>query len=218
MFGGIVEDTVYYVKSIGFASSSITISATYNLSTGVAGPTLALTTDTGLMRAVISSGSSSVWTDPLVIHNGIKLVLGVTANVTRTKSSNNAITTNTTLGMTVNSTIEFSNSMFGGITPHTTYYVNSIIDANEFTISETLGGPTFVLTDATGDAVFVTDDFAFGLAADGTNPVMILKDVYDTDVDYLVYSIFGESEPIQYGYTVPETQTFVIIFIFNFFF
>ena len=208
VFGNVAEDTPYYVKSVNIADRSITISDSYNFVTGIAGPIFALSDATGLMRIVISSGTTAVWTDPQVLHNGEKMVLGVIGNVTRTKSSNNGITTNTTAGMVVGTKIKFSSTMFGIVTPLTTYYVASIIDNNEFTISLTQGGPILTLTDASGGATFVTNDFAFGPTPDNENALMIFSDEYDNDVDYIVYSIFGETSPIQYGYTVPEIQLF----------
>lgn len=211
-FGNVVEDTTYYVKSISIFSNSITISDSYNLVTGIAGPTFSLTDATGEMVTIISSGNSAVWTDPIVIHNGTKLVLGLTGNVIRTKSSNNAILTNTTAGMIVNTKITFSDGMYGGVTPHQVYYVKSIIDNNEFTISATLisgvAGPIFSLTNGTGSCTFVTSDFAFGMQPNGNSAKMILAAQYNQQVDYIAFSVFGETQPDQFAYTIPETQLF----------
>lgn len=208
-FGNILEDTAYYVKSISTVTSSITVSASYNAITGTAGPTLTLTTATGLMTAIIQTGTGSVWTDPIVYHNGTQLVLGKTNSVTRTKASNNAITTNSTGGLIANTPITFSNTMFGSvIVPQTVYYIKTIVDSNEFTISATPGGPVIPLTNATGGAVFVTNDYAFGIQPNSVSAKMILAAQYDNSVDYLVYSVFGETAPDQYAFTIPQVQTF----------
>jgi hypothetical protein len=208
-FGNIIEDTVYYVKSISTVTSSITVSASYNAITGTAGPTFILASATGSMTAVIQTGTGTVWTDPIVYHNGTKLVLGKTNAVTRTKSSNNAITTNSTGGLIVNTPIVFSDTMFGGVlSPQTVYYIKTIIDSNEFTVSATPGGAVIPLTDSTGGAVFVTNDYAFGIQPNGISAKMILSAQYDNSVDYLVYSVFGETTPDQYAYTIPEVQLF----------
>jgi hypothetical protein len=210
VFGGIVEDQVYYVKSIGGYSNRITISATYNSSTGTAGETVVLTTATGQMEAVIRVGTGVVWTPPSVYHNGTTMVLGTTAPVVRTKASNNAVTTISTGGLIVNQPIVFSDTMFGGvIIPHQVYYVKSIYDGNEFTISQTAGGTTLTLTNATGGAIFVTNDYAIGLADNGISASIILASVYDNTIDYITYTLMGETLPIQYGYTLPQTQQFV---------
>jgi photosystem II stability/assembly factor-like uncharacterized protein len=207
VFGGIVAETHYYVKTISTVTNKITISDV--TSTGVAGPTFSLTTDSGLMDIVIQTGSGAVWSDPIVYHNGIKLVLGHTNRVTQTNSSNNSITCNTTSGMTVGDTIVFSDTMFGNdIIPQTTYYIESIFDINDFTISSTLGGSVITLSDAVGGATGITNDYSFGIADNGTSAKMIFSAQYDSTIDYLAYTVFGETFPTQYGYTIPELETF----------
>jgi hypothetical protein len=208
VFGGIVEDQVYYVKSISYATNRITISEVYNTSTGTAGATFPLTPDTGSMEVIIQVGTGTVWTPPSVFHNGTQMVLGHTATVTRTKSSTNTITSITTGDLVIDQAIKFSNTIFGGIEPLVTYYVKAIIDGNEFTISETEGGPEFELTDATGGAVFVSADYAIGLAENGISASLILANEYNTTDDYITYTLLGETLPIQYGYTIPEVQRF----------
>jgi hypothetical protein len=209
VFGGILEDKVYYVKTFSTITNRITISLDYNISTGTAGPTLTLTSNTGSMIAVINIGSGTTYTDPLVYHNGTKLIHGTTGTVTKTSSLNNAITCNTTGGMIIGTHIVFSDTMFGGIIqPQTVYYINSIYDANEFTISETYLGTDLLLTTATGGASFITNDYAFGIAPNGVSAKLIFASQYDTNVDYITYTLFGETAPEQYGYTIPETQYF----------
>ena len=206
VFGNIIEDQVYYVKTISYVSNRITISEVYNTSTGTAGATFSLSTATGSMKAIIQVGTGTVWTPPIVYHNGVKLVLGHTATVTRTRSSTNTVTTNTTGDLVPNQKIKFSNTIFGGILPLETYYIKQIIDGNEFTISETEGGPVFALTTATGGAMFVSADYAIGIAENGISASLLLANEYDISVDYLTYTLFGETVPLQYGYTIPETQ------------
>lgn len=208
VFGNIQEDVIYYVKSVSHTTSSIVVSASYNVITGLAGPAVILTTATGSMTCIISYGSGTVYTDPIVYHNGNKLVLGKTNTVTRTKAYNNAITCNSTGGLIVNTPIVFSDTMFGGVTPQTTYYIKSILDGNEFTISATSGGATVTLTAAVGSAVFVTNDYAFGLSPNGISAKMIFSAQYDNSEDYIAYTVFGETIPAQYGFTVPQTQVF----------
>ncbi len=218
VFGNIQEDTIYYVKTISYATGSITVSASYNVSSGTAGPTLDLTDDTGIMRVVIQLGAGTTWTDPIMYYNGQKLLSGAISTVTRTKSGANTITCNTTNTFIVGTTVTFSNTMFGNdIVPLTPYYISSIVDSNEFTISETLGGPTKVLSDATGGATLITNDYAFGIAPNGVSAKIVLAAEYDQYTDYLTYTLFGETSP-QYGYTIPETQYFAgngAQFVFN---
>jgi len=209
VFGNIVEDQTYYVKSIGYTTNRITISDTYNSSTGTAGTIFFLSTASGLMDAIIQTGLGAAWSPPAVYHNGNLLVLGYTATVLRTKSSTNTITTITTSGLIVNTPIVFSETIFGGIVHHQTYYIKSIYDSNEFTISETVSGPVFQLTNATGSAEFISNDYSIGISTNGITAAIIFAANYDNTVDYLVYSFLGQTVPTQYGYTLPQTQLFI---------
>jgi hypothetical protein len=212
VFGGVVEDTHYYVKTVSTVTNKITISDTIVGGT-TAGPTFALTTDSGSMDVVVENGTGTPWTDPIVYHNGTRLTIGHTTRITKTSSSTNSITCNTTAGMTVGESIVFSNTMFGNvITPQTVYYIKSIVDNNEFTISATsvggVPGPTLSLSNATGGAIVITNDYAFGIAPNGISAVIIFSAPYDDTIDYLSYTVFGETFPSQYGYTLPENEVF----------
>jgi phosphotransferase system IIB component len=98
--------------------------------------------------------------------------------------------------------------MFGNITPHVVYYVHSIIDGNDFTISATQGGSVLVLTDAVGGATLISNDYAFTIADNGTTAALVFASTYDVTTDYLTYTIIGETLPVQYGYTLPQVQLF----------
>jgi len=206
VFGGLQEDTTYYVKTISTFTNKITVSTSYNIGSGTAGPTYQVTTNSGSMTAVIQTGSGLVWSDPFVYHNGNKLVWGITGTVTRTKNTNNRLTVNTTSGLAANDPITFSSNIFGGISPNVTYYISQVIDNNEITISTSPGGAEVVLTAATGSAQFITNDFAIGIQPNSVQAKLIFVDSYVQGTDYLVYSIFGETTPDQYGYTIPTAQ------------
>ena len=209
-FGNIQEDFTYYVKSISTATNTITVSASYNVITGIAGPTFILTTATGSMFANIQASNGIVWTDPIVYHNGSKLALGESGLVTKSSSITNAFTTTSTAGMIAGEPITFCQCMFAsGINPLTTYYVKTVIDGNEFTISATPNGSVIPLNNATGGSMFITSDYAFGIQPNGQQAkIMFATGDYVNGVDYLVYSVFGETGPEQYGYAVPEIQEF----------
>jgi hypothetical protein len=208
--GGLLADTNYYVKTISTANNKITVSASLT-GLGIAGPVEAITvTETGVdVDTVISVGSAILWTDPIVMHNGNKLVGGKTGIVTRSFSSNNALSCISTLGLSVGDPIVFSNTIFGGLTAQTVYYIESIVSGSQFTVSLTNGGPAVVLTNAVGRATWITHDYAIGLASDNVSAKLIFAAQYDEAVDYLVYSLFTETTPDQYAYTLPEIQTLI---------
>ena len=204
-FGGLQEDpTVYFVKTISFATNAITVST--QIVSGVAGPTVELTDATGEMFANIQNGTTAVWTDPLVERNGEKLVFGGIGLVTRSKASNNALTTGTTSGLIAGTPVTFGQAEFGVLEPFQRYFIKTIIDGNEFTISETLGGAEVVLTDFNGTTSYVTNDYSIGLGNSNKATLVFANNTFTNDNGYISFSIFGETQPDQYGYAIPETQ------------
>ena len=213
VFGGITTGTTYYVKTLSHITNKITVSTTSI--NGIAGPTFIVTSDTGSMLVNIQSSNGLVWTDPIIIHNGTNLVLGEQGIVSETKSGTNTIIVNSTDHYDVGDTVIFSNAIdIGsfegcGLTAQTTYYIKSI-GYNEFTVSETLGGDTVTLNDAVGIALCVTNDYAIALVDQSITAKLVFSAKYNQNDDFIVLSIFGETAPIQYGYTVPETQIFTL--------
>ncbi len=211
LFGNIQSNTTYYVKSVSLITESITVSLSYDPLTSIAGPTAILTDGTGTMYINLAYGSDVPWTAPYVMHNGTVLVQGYSSQVTGTSAATNAIITNSTAGMTVGMPVTFSDTMFGGVVQSMTrYYVTSIIDSKNFTISTSPSGSNLTLTNATGGAEYITNDFAFGLQPNQIQATLIFAtDSYTNNADYLCYSVFGEGSPFTYGYTIPQRQEFV---------
>ena len=208
-FGNIVEGDIYYVKTISPSTNKITVSSSVSAE-HVAGPAFTLINDTGSMVTIIQVGTGAPWTDPIVYHNGTKLILGEILSVTATVESNNTVVCNTTTTLAVDDRIAFSDTMFGGVLiPQTIYYVQSIVSSTAFRVSATIGGPAISLTDYSGSARVINNDYAFGIADNGVSASLVFTDQYDDTVDYLTYTVFGETEPAQYGYTIPETQLIV---------
>ena len=156
----------------------------------------------------------SVGTTNFVASGAASNTVGITFVATNTGSGTGTaakytITCTNTGVLNVNDTIVFSNEIFGSvIQPLTTYYVKTIWNANEFTISTTLGGLTLALTSATGLATFVTNEYTVGRVADSNLAKLVFANQYDTATDYISYTVLGQTEPTQYGYTIPETQVF----------
>lgn len=205
--GGVAADgTVYYVKTISLSAKRISISLTK--AAGIAGPVFELSTDAGSMTITVRVGTADVYSPPILSANGMKLTKGNLLNISAITGLTNSVTCNTTSEILANEPIVFSNTIFGGvIQPLTTYYIKDIIDANEFTISETPGGLTLVLGDnSSGGAIAVTNDYAFGVIDGSTAAKIIFSMMYDHATSFISYSIFGETEPVQYGYTLPEVE------------
>ena len=211
ILGGLEPITTYYIKTISVATNTITVSNYYDVQTGVAGATTPVTTDSGTMYVNVSIGSDQVWTDPILYNNGVRQIPGYSSQVTQTVASTNSIVANSTGGLAPDAPIMFSNTMFGTvIQPLITYYVKTVLSATSFTISETQGGSTLPLEDALGGAEYIAYDYAFGIQPNGTSAKIVFPSADLNGADnYIVYSLFGETTPEQYGYTIPITQLLV---------
>ncbi len=87
--------------------------------------------------------------------------------LTITTIASNVITFSANHGLKINSQI-LANATSNGLTSGTTYYVISIPNLNQVTISTTLGGTTHTLTDGTGLTISVTGDQGVGATLSGT--------------------------------------------------
>ncbi len=148
------------------------------------------------------------YTEPAVFYNGQKLVPGLANYVIATSAVNNSVTVFSTVGLASDQRVTFSDTIFGDITPLTSYYIDQVLSPSTFTIKDQFGNPV-TLTGATGTAIFVTQDYAAMPADNQINAKIVFADHYDPETDYISYSFFGETQPIQYGYTVPQTQQFL---------
>lgn len=67
-----------------------------------------------------------------------------------TQISDNILTALSTSGFKENRSIIFNNNIIGGVIEGRTYYIKSVINSTQYTISETINGPTLDLIDQTG--------------------------------------------------------------------
>lgn len=208
VLGGLVQNQQYFVKSISYATSSITVSESFIVESGIAGPIFQVSTDSGLMLVNIQTGSGLVWSDPAVYHNGDKLVLGSSNIVVATNGDDNTVISASANMLVPGSPIRFCECVIpnSGIESGVTYYVNSIANATQFRISDTDGGSVKNLTTASGRSLYVTNDYAISRSENNISAKIVFAEQYDNSQDYIAYTIFGQSFPEQYGYTLPETQ------------
>jgi len=210
--GGLELDTTYYVKTISLITNKITVSA--STVDDLAGPTYVLTNDTGYMQAIIRASIDLAWTDPIVLHNGSILNFGHQTIVTQTKSSTNSIVCNTTVGFYPGDIITFSDEIdsfiyITGLTPQYQYTILSIVDDNEFTVEDPANpGSPLTLANSIGIAICIVGDYAFAEETIGITAKLVFATQYNQNDDFVQFTVFGETQPAQYGYSVPLTQVY----------
>lgn len=92
--------------------------------------------DTGLIRG---------YADPPFVTVQLNSV-----NTAAIATNQNIITCFSTAGFTIGRPIVFTGAVFGGIVEGATYYIHSIIDDSTFTITTSVGGPIFLLSNSVG--------------------------------------------------------------------
>lgn len=155
VFGNIVAGTIYYVRTID-SPTTFTVSAT----PGGTAFTLATAGGSGLMMGCTQIGL------PVTINNLINaqpisvgatttssnLITTLTIGVTATTATTDLITCESTRSLAAGMTIQFSGSI-GGIVLNTVYYVQTVVNSTQFTVSATWGGARVALTTATTTSV-----------------------------------------------------------------
>ena len=102
-----------------------------------------------------------------------------------TTETTNVVTVLDTTGFAVDQEVIFTGVTFGGIASGRIYYVDTVVSSTEFTIKPEITSPTLVLTTGSGEMTVTVDG---------------------PDHDYIAYTIFGETSPVQYEFTLPELQ------------
>jgi uncharacterized protein YegJ (DUF2314 family) len=70
--------------------------------------------------------------------------------VTNTETTTDTLTTSNTSGMVAGMSVRFTGTTIGGVNPSGRYYVRDVLSATSFTITTTIGGSLFNLTNDTG--------------------------------------------------------------------
>lgn len=155
VFGNIVAGTVYYVRTIVnptlFTVSATPGGAAFTLTTGggsglVMGCTqmdLSVDIPNAVVAQSISIGSTASTSNFIAT-----LAIAVTA----TTATTNLVTCESTNTLVVGMPVQFSGSV-GGIVSSTIYYIQSIVNSTQFTLSATWGGAQLALTTATTSSV-----------------------------------------------------------------
>jgi hypothetical protein len=138
-FGNIIANTVYYVRTLD-SNTTFTISAT------MGGTVFALATASGSMTA------GRIRPIPMVISNtttSTNVITTASIAVTATTTTTNLITCSSTSTLMVDQPIVFSGAL-GGINAGTTYYVLTIANGTQFTVSLAQGDAAVALSSASG--------------------------------------------------------------------
>ncbi len=115
-------------------------------------------------------------------------------------TSSNVITCVSTSGFRVGRPLQFSGTVFGGVITAKTYYVASIIDETSFTISTTVGGPTYNLNDAVGYMIVYLPNMSVGQPTIQTYSFTLkLESPLGNDIESYVITVVNQNTPVSQG-------------------
>jgi hypothetical protein len=155
VFGNIVAGTVYYVRTIdnpttftvsatpGGAAFTLTNAGGSGLIMGCTQLDLAVDIPNAAVAQNISIGNTS---------SSGNLLTTLTIPVTATTATTNLVTCDSTSLLFVGMPVQFSGSV-GGIVLSTVYFIQSILNSTQFTLSATYGGAQLALSTATTSSV-----------------------------------------------------------------
>lgn len=121
-------------------------------------------------------------------------------NATETNSTTNEITCLSTNGFTIGRPVVFTSGVFGGVVANITYYIKSVTSPTTFTISATLGGSTFLLTDTIGFMVVTLPAVNSGQPTIKTyNFVLELLSPNGNDLSSYSITVINQNTPVSQG-------------------
>lgn len=132
-----VQDSIWVEIPIQYSNPDVNNTVIISLKEGLLPSGLEIN-ESGIIRG---------YPNPPILNITFPLIV---TSASLTTASTNIITCLSTTGFALGRVVLFSGTMFGTISYTTTYYVKSIINSTEFTISTTQNGPTYVVTNAAG--------------------------------------------------------------------
>jgi hypothetical protein len=130
------NDSVWIELPIDYSNPVITNPVNIRVAQGLLPPGLEINNE-GVIRG---------YPEPPILTVNYGLVITSALSI-----SSSVISVLSTTNFVIDRPIVFSGSVYGGIEAGTTYYVKQIFDSTTFTISDTRGGSTLILTDGVGD-------------------------------------------------------------------
>jgi len=117
-----------------------------------------------------------------------------------TAVSSNIITCLNTANFIAGRPIVFSGTSFGGIVPNQTYYIASVINGTQFTVSNTVNGPIVTFIDSSGYMPILLPSITQGQPTSKTfNFVLKLDSALGSDIQSYSISVVNQNTPVQQG-------------------
>jgi len=129
----------------------------------------------------------------------LNVTLPTVVTVATTISSNNIIGFSTA-DFSIGRPIKFSGSVFGGVTLGQTYYIKSILNETTFTISTTVDGPIYPLSNSVGNMTVTLPGVEVGQPTIQTYSVTLnLESPLGQDTTSYAITVINQNTPVSFG-------------------
>ncbi len=196
-----VQDSIWVEIPIQYSNPDVNNTVIISLKEGLLPSGLEIN-ESGIIRG---------YPNPPILNITFPLIV---TSASLTTASTNIITCLSTTGFALGRVVLFSGTMFGTISYTTTYYVKSIINSTEFTVSTTQNGPTYVVTDAAGYMTVTLPATSIGQPTIRTSSFTLkLESALGTAVAEYQLTVINQNTPVSQGGPgkIPNSRSPVIL-------
>lgn len=182
-----VQDSIWVEIPIQYSNPDVNNTVIISLKEGLLPDGLEIN-ESGIIRG---------YPNPPILNITFPLIV---ASATLTTASTNIITCSSTTGFALGRIVLFSGTMFGTISSTITYYIKSIINSTEFTVTTTQNGPTYLVTDGFGYMTVTLPVTSVGQPTIRTSSFTLkLESALGTAVAAYQLTVINQNTPVSQG-------------------
>ena len=196
-----VQDSIWVEIPIQYSNPDVNNTVIISLKEGLLPSGLEIN-ESGIIRG---------YPNPPILNITFPLIV---TSASLTTASTNIITCLSTTGFALGRIVLFSGTTFGTISSTTTYYVKSIINSTEFTVSTTQNGPTYLVTDAAGYMIVTLPATSIGQPTIRTSSFTLkLESALGTAVAEYQLTVINQNTQVSQGGPgkIPNSRSPVIL-------
>ena len=196
-----VQDSIWVEIPIQYSNPDVNNTVIISLKEGLLPSGLEIN-ESGIIRG---------YPNPPILNITFPLIV---TSASLTTASTSIITCLSTTGFALGRIVLFSGTTFGTISSTTTYYVKSIINSTEFTVSTTQNGPTYLVTDAAGYMTVTLPATSIGQPTIRTSSFTLkLESALGTAVAGYQLTVINQNTPVNQGGPgkIPNSRSPVIL-------
>ena len=196
-----VQDSIWVEIPIQYSNPDVNNTVIISLKEGLLPSGLEIN-ESGIIRG---------YPNPPILNITFPLIV---TSASLTTASTSIITCLSTTGFALGRIVLFSGTTFGTISSTITYYIKSIINSTEFTVSTAQNGPTYLVTDAFGYMIVTLPASSVGQPTIRTSSFTLkLESALGTAVAAYQLTVINQNTPVSQGGPgkIPNSRSPVIL-------